>query len=141
MALLSVYPVNEVRARPKKPSTPALLEMVTPTTRDLVTIENLRKVMEEDRRHITRHPILKHLFQRYDAILNQVTQFGNPKSPVEPIQEFKERINEQIVSHHNKKVMIEKKRARREAIKASSKKVKTKGVKYFQNTVRGNRGN
>jgi ethanolamine utilization protein EutQ (cupin superfamily) len=52
-----------------------------------------------------------------------------------------ERIDEQIVSHHNKKVMIEKKRARREANKASLKKAKTKGVKYFQTTNRGNHGN
>lgn len=140
MALLSVLPVNEP-TRPKKPSTPALLEMVNPTTRDLVTLENIRKLLEEDRKYITRHPVLKHLFQRYDAVLNDVTQFGNPRTPVEPIQEFRDRVNEQIVSHHNKKVMIEKKRARREANKASLKKAKTKGVKYFQTTNRGNYGN
>lgn len=140
MTLTSFIP-KEQDTRPKKPSTPALLEMVTPTTRDLVTLSNLRKLFDEDRRYITRHPILKHLFQRYEAVLNDVTQFGNPRTPVEPIQEFRERIDEQIVSHHNKKVMIEKKRARREANKASLKKAKTKGVKYFQTTNRGNHGN
>lgn len=118
--------------------TPALLEMINPTTRDLVTLENIRKVLEEDRKHMTRHPVLKHLFQRYDAIINQVTQFGNPRSPIEPVTEFRDRVNEEIVTQHNKRIVLERKKANRLRKQAFIKTNKTTGSNYYGRTNEGN---
>ncbi len=112
----------------------ALLRPIHPVTKDLAILDNLRKVFEEDRRHITRHPILKHLFQRYDSLLNQTTCFGHPVAPVEPSQDFRDRVNQLIVDMHNKRIVIEKKRAREAQKKAAVYQSKSKGKRYFNKT-------
>lgn len=130
---LSMSGIPEEETEPRQPRA-ALLRQTHPVTRDLKTLENIRKVMEEDRKHLTRHPVLKHLYQRYDAIVNQVTSFGHPTSPVEPVLVFKHRINQQIVDHHNKRVILEKKLARKEAARMDKRRAKEKGKNYYGST-------
>lgn len=61
--------------------------------RDEITLKYLREILDEDRNAMTRHPYLKHLFARYDAIVNHVDELGYPKTHTEPARTFVDRVN------------------------------------------------
>lgn len=88
-----------------------------------VTLANLKKLLQEDKALMSRHPVLKHLYARYAAIVNDVTPFGYANTPIEPVKEFHHRVNEIIVEKHNKG-LIRKQKQRRRTNGASSKQPK-----------------
>lgn len=109
-------------------------EETSENMRNETILLNLRKTLSEDRRFITRHPILKHLFLRYEAILNDHTVFGHPKARVEPPAEFSERVNNLSVELANKETIRRKKLAAREVKRATANKIKNKGKEQYART-------
>ncbi len=99
--------------------------------RNEIILANIRKLLEQDRKVLTRHPILKHLVARYDAVINHVTEFGHPRAPVEPVDMFRDRMNELTVEVINKQQIRNKKQRQREANKVAEKSAKDKGRHYY----------
>lgn len=90
------------------------------------TLANIRRLMSEDRKVLSKHPILKHLFDRYTAVVLDVHGNGHPTTPVEPIREFNERVNDLIVERHNKTLIKKRKYQSRINKKAAERSVKRK---------------
>ncbi len=96
-----------------------------------VTLANLRKLLQEDKALMSRHPVLKHLYARYAAIVNDVTPFGYANTPIEPVKEFHNRVNEIIVEKHNKGLIRTQRQRRRSSAKSTEKQIKQRNSRNF----------
>lgn len=96
-----------------------------------VTLANLRKLLQEDKALMSRHPVLKHLYARYAAIVNDVTPFGYANTPIEPVKEFHNRVNEIIVEKHNKGLIRTQRQRRRSSAKSAEKQIKQRNSRNF----------
>lgn len=96
-----------------------------------VTLHNFKKLLQEDKALMSGHPILKHLYARYAAVVNDVTPFGYANTPIEPVKEFNHRVNELIVENHNKGLIKKRKYRARLAAKAAEKNIKQRNARSF----------
>lgn len=97
-----------------------------------VTLHNLKKLLQEDRALMSRHPVLKHLYARYAAVVNDVTIFGYANTPIEPVKDFHNRVNELLVENHNKGLIKKKKQRARISAKTLEKSVKYNNARNYQ---------
>lgn len=103
---------------------------------DLVTLDVLRKTLEEDQKLLSGNPIVKELVDRYIDIVRNVDANGFPNAPVEPVAMFRARINELTVGQLDK---IQRKRLRtkyRAERKQTEKAIKAKGQQRFERSTR-----
>lgn len=107
---------------------------VSESVKNETTLDTLRKAMAEDRKYVTRHPILKHLFLRYEAILNDITEFGLPQARIEPAKEFSERVNQLTVDIANKENIKRRKIRSRASSRNQQATRKEKGKNYYGRT-------
>lgn len=98
-----------------------------------VDLQGLKNLLEQDKRALSRHPILKHLVARYEAFLKK-------EGPVEPVTLFRDRMNELTVQTLAKKDVKFKKQQRRSNSKARELHAKEAGKKRFNKGTPRNHG-
>lgn len=129
MSILS--PIARLFQAPVNPEHPPSESM-----RDMAVLMNIRTLLSQDRQILTRHPILKHMVARYDAVVNDITPYGHPKSRTEPAEMFRDRINDLTVEIVNKRHVKRRKQDSRTNSKSLEKQSKNRGKKYYQQTSR-----
>lgn len=107
-------------------------ELKSPNLVNQVTLDTLRETLAQDRKLITRHPVLKHLFLRYEAIVNQITPFGYPQARIEPTAELYDRLNELTVVTAQKDQIRRKRRNNRTRTQEQIKAAKEKGRNNYR---------
>lgn len=98
---------------------------------EMVTLHNFKKLLQEDKALMSRHPILKHLYARYAAVVNDVTPFGYANTPIEPVKEFHHRVNDLLVENHNKGLIKKRKQRNRLDGKRAEKITKQRNARSF----------
>lgn len=102
-----------------------------------LTLRNIEKLLEEDKKLLSAHPILKHLYERIAAVAIDVDEFGHHRTPVESTKEFVGRVNDLLVERQSKDYVKRKSRSRRTAFKAEQKQRKATNIVYRGTKHRG----
>lgn len=108
-----------------------MTESVAKVSPEAVTLHNFKKLLQEDKALMSRHPVLKHLYARYAAIVNDVTPFGYANTPIEPVKEFHHRVNELLVEGHNKGLIKKRKQRSRFSAKQVEKSTKQRNARTY----------
>lgn len=103
------------------------------------TLAGLREVMLADKRAFCSHPIVREVVARYEDMLNNVQVNGHPRAPVEPVAEFRERMNELTVASLQKREIRKRKQANRARNKEREQEAKERGQRRFNNSFRPKR--
>ena len=70
--------------------------------RETVRLRHIEKLLEEDKRLLSGHPVLKHMYDRVAAVVLDADFEGHPRTPVEPTREFVDRVNNILFARQSK---------------------------------------
>lgn len=99
--------------------------------KDMRVLSIIRTIIAEDRRAFAHNPVASQLIARYEDILNNIDSTGLPRAPIEPTKEFRDRVNDLLVTTVQKRLLKQKKYSAKQETKKREKSDKTQGrVRY-----------
>ena len=83
-------------------------KQVSETQRETMRLRHIEKLLDEDKRLLSAHPVLKHLYERVAAVVLDSDYEGHPRTPIEPTREFVDRINKILTVRQSKDFVKQK---------------------------------
>jgi len=107
--------------------------------KDMRVLTIIRTIIAEDKKAFAFNPVASQLIARYEDILNNIDTTGLPRAPIEPAKEFRDRVNELLVSTIEKRAIKKRKYAAKQASKQIEKFIKADGKAKYERSFNAKR--